>query len=176
VRWRLSNPNNLGAPLVFSVVGELPGWWQVLVPARPNQSVGWVEAGTVRIEIDPYSITATLHRHEATVYRYGHVLWRLRIGVGARSAPTPTGRFYLTELLRAAQPHGAYGPFAYGTSAFSNVYSEFEGGNGQIGVHGTDDPSSIGASVSHGCIRLHNADITRLASTVPAGTPLTVVA
>lgn len=173
-RWRLANPNNLGAPLVFEVVGQLPGWWQVRVPARPNGSFGWVSASDVRIELDPYSMTASLHRHVLTVYKYGEVMWRLRIGVGAPDAPTPTGQYYLTELLIAAHPGGPYGPYAYGTSAFSNVFSEFEGGNGQIGVHGTNNPASIGASISHGCIRLHNADISKLAHVIPAGTPLTI--
>lgn len=172
--WRMSNPNNLGAPLVFEVVGQQPGWWQVRVPARPNESVGWVSASDVRVELDPYSMTASLHRHVMIVYKYGKVMWRLRVGVGAPDAPTPTGRFYLTELLIAAHPGGPYGPYAYGTSAFSNVFSEFEGGNGQIGVHGTNNPASIGASISHGCIRLHNADIRRLAHVIPAGTPLTI--
>jgi len=173
-RWRLANPNNLGAPLVFEVVGQQPGWWQVRVPARPNESLGWVSASDVRIELDPYSMAASLHRHVLTVYKYGEVMWRLRVGVGARDAPTPTGRYYLTELLIAANPGGPYGPYAYGTSAFSNVFSEFEGGNGQIGVHGTNNPASIGASISHGCIRLHNADIKKLAQVIPAGTPLTI--
>ena len=59
-------------------------------------------------------------------------------------------------------------------SAFSEVLSTFGGGPGQIGLHGTDDEASIGQSVSHGCIRLSNADITELAQLLPLGTPLTI--
>lgn len=174
--WSLRNPNNLGAPLVFTVIGESPGWWKVELPLRPNGSVGWVSVSDVLIELDPYSVIASLSRHTLTVVRYGRVVRRFPIGVGRPTAPTPTGTFYLTELLEAAHPDGPYGPFAYGTSAFSDVFSEFEGGPGQIGIHGTNDPSSVGRNVSHGCIRLHNSDMAKLATMVPAGTPLTIEA
>jgi lipoprotein-anchoring transpeptidase ErfK/SrfK len=40
------------------------------------------------------------------------------------------------------------------------------------GIHGTDEPNSIGHSVSHGCIRMHNADVEKLYSMVPVGTPV----
>ena len=87
------------------------------------------------------------------------------------------GNFYLTELLQASpSAPGAYGPYAYGLSAFSDVFSEFEGGPGQIGLHGTSDPSSVGASVSHGCIRLPNDTLRRLFSVALAGTPVIIVA
>jgi lipoprotein-anchoring transpeptidase ErfK/SrfK len=174
LHWSLANPNSIGAPLVFHVVGQRGLWWKVQLPARPNGVLGWVSASDVNIEVDPYSVVASLSKHMLTVADAGQVVMRLRIGVGRPTAPTPTGKFYLTELLQARNPHGAYGPYAYGTSAFSDVFSEFEGGPGQIGVHGTNDPSSIGRNVSHGCIRLHNADMARLAGVVPAGTPLTI--
>jgi len=54
------------------------------------------------------------------------------------------------------------------------VLYSFGGGPGQIGIHGTNDPSSVGRSVSHGCIRLSNAAITRLAQELPLGTPVTI--
>ncbi|HEX5489725.1 MAG TPA: L,D-transpeptidase [Candidatus Udaeobacter sp.] len=38
-----------------------------------------------------------------------------------------------------------------------------------IGIHGTDDPGSIGHAVSHGCIRLANWDVVRLATKIKAG-------
>lgn len=174
VRWRLGNPNALGAPLVFSVVGQRPGWLQVRVPARPNHSVGWIRSGDVYLAVDRYSIVVSLSRHRLDVRLYGRALFHLSVGVGRASAPTPVGNFFLTELLQGPTTTGPYGPYAYGTSAFSDVYSEFEGGPGQIGMHGTNDPSSVGANVSHGCIRLHNADITRLAHLVPVGSPITI--
>jgi hypothetical protein len=174
VRWRLHSPNESGAPLVFFVVMQRGDGWEVRVPTRPNGATGWVRDSDVELQVDPYELRASLHRHTLAVYKDGQRIRVFTIGVGRPSAPTPTGRFYLTELLEAADPNGPYGPFAYGTSAFSDVFSEFEGGPGQIGVHGTSDPSSIGRNVSHGCIRLGTRDIRMLAHMVPAGTPLTI--
>jgi lipoprotein-anchoring transpeptidase ErfK/SrfK len=39
-------------------------------------------------------------------------------------------------------------------------------------LHGTNNPASIGQSVSHGCIRLRNEDIQTLYEMVPVGTPV----
>jgi lipoprotein-anchoring transpeptidase ErfK/SrfK len=55
------------------------------------------------------------------------------------------------------------------------VLTEFGGGDGQVGIHGTNDPSSIGRPVSHGCVRVANDVITRLATTIPIGTQVTIV-
>ena len=95
--------------------------------------------------------------------------------VGRSVLPTPTGRYYIVELLKQPNPNGVYGPYAFGTSAFSKVLYHFGGGPGQIGIHGTDEHGSIGHSVSHGCIRLRNRDIVRLAHLLPLGTPITIL-
>ncbi len=91
---------------------------------------------------------------------------------GTGDTPTPLGTFYLVELLRPT--NGGYGPYAYGLSGFSEVLDDFGGGPGQIWLHGTDDPDSIGRAVSHGCIRLSDEDITLLAETLPLGTPVVI--
>ena len=43
-----------------------------------------------------------------------------------------------------------------------------------IGIHGTNDPDSIGRSASHGCIRLANWDVIKLAELVKSGTSVTI--
>jgi len=174
VTWRLHNPNDSGARIVFLVLARRGTGWDVRVPARPNGAVGWVRNSDVVLQIDPYALRASLRRHTLVVYKHNRRVQVMSIGVGRPSAPTPTGSFFVTELLVAANPNGPYGAYAYGTSAFSDVYSEFEGGPGQIGVHGTNDPSSVGRNVSHGCIRLGDGDLSALAQIVPAGTPLTI--
>lgn len=173
-RWQLPNPNSLGAPLVLLVIDQhRAGSVHVYVPVRPNGATGWVRNVDVTMFYDPYRLAASESRHRLTVFKYGKAIARFPIAVGRPTAPTPTGMFFLTELLQATKP-GPYGPYAYGLSAFSSVYSEFEGGPGQIGLHGTSDPSSIGHSVSHGCIRLFNSDMAKIAKMVPAGTPITI--
>jgi lipoprotein-anchoring transpeptidase ErfK/SrfK len=97
------------------------------------------------------------------------------VGVGRRAVtPTPFGLYYVTELLKQSDPAGPYGPYAFGLSAHSDVLHEFAGGNGEIGIHGTNDPSAVGTNVSHGCIRVYNSVISRLAHELPLGTPVRI--
>jgi lipoprotein-anchoring transpeptidase ErfK/SrfK len=168
----LANPQPSGAPLVFRVVGQRDGWVQVQLPRRPNGSTGWVPDSAVSLSTTVYAIVVTEADNTLDLYRAGKVVDSYPVATGTGGTPTPTGRFALTELL--APTNGGYGPFAYGTTAFSDVLNSFGGGPGQIGLHGTEDASSIGQAASHGCIRMHNADITTLAKTLPLGTPFQV--
>ena len=63
---------------------------------------------------------------------------------------------------------------AFGLSGFSEALDSFNGGDGRLGLHGTDDPTSIGSDSTHGCIRLTNDAIVQLAETVPLGTPVAI--
>ena len=94
---------------------------------------------------------------------------------GAPGTPTPTGHYYIRVLIKAPNPNTVYGPYAYGLSSHSDALSSFEGGDAEIGIHGNDDASVLGGSVTHGCIRIDNAEITRLAGMLPLGTPVDIV-
>jgi lipoprotein-anchoring transpeptidase ErfK/SrfK len=98
------------------------------------------------------------------------VIWSARVGVGAPGTPTPAGRFYVREKIRNLAGDPLYGPWAIGTSAYSRL-SEWPGG-GVIGIHGTDRPGLIPGRPSHGCVRLRNADVTKLVQKLPLGTPI----
>jgi lipoprotein-anchoring transpeptidase ErfK/SrfK len=76
------------------------------------------------------------------------------------------------KLLAIGGP--AYGPYAFGTSAYAPSLSEWPGG-GVVGIHGTDQPGLIPGRPSHGCVRMRNADITRLWRLMPVGTPINIV-
>ena len=171
---RLASPTPVGEPLVFLVARRGAGWEQVYLPRRPDGATGWVMDRDVDLAWNPYSLRVSLRAHELVVLARGHVLARYRAAVGRSVLPTPRGRYYLVELLKQPDPNGLYGPYAFGTSAFSRVLYSFGGGPGQIGLHGTNDPGSIGRSVSHGCIRVPNAAIVRLAHELPLGTPVTI--
>ncbi|MGN8048359.1 L,D-transpeptidase family protein [Curtobacterium sp. 22159] len=172
VTTTLSNPQSSGAPLVFLVVAQQEGWAQVQLAQRPNGSTGWVASSDLELSSDPYAIVVTTATNTLDLYEGGKVVRSYPVATGTGGTPTPTGRFALTELL--APTNAGYGPYAYGTTAFSDVLNSFGGGPGQIGLHGTDDSSSIGTDSSHGCIRMHNADITALAALLPLGTPIQV--
>jgi lipoprotein-anchoring transpeptidase ErfK/SrfK len=168
----LDNPNENGAPLVFLVEQAQGEWLNVLLPIRPNGSTGWIRAADVTVAANPYSIDIALAEHRLVVHKGDEVVVDTRIGVGTASTPTPGGKYYIKELLQPSDPGGAYGPYAYGLSGFSNVLEEFNGGDGVIGIHGTDEPEAIGRDVSHGCIRVDNDTITQMAAVLPLGTPV----
>ncbi|HLX32943.1 MAG TPA: L,D-transpeptidase [Gaiellaceae bacterium] len=170
----LRNPNAVGGPLVFLVVQRTKGWERVLLPRRPNGSTGWVRDRSVALALDPYRVVVSLHSHSLQVWKGAKPIHTEKAGVGRSVLPTPLGTYYLVDLLKQPDPSGPYGPYAFGTSAFSNVLYSFGGGPGQIGLHGTDDPSTLGTSVSHGCIRISNAGITQLAHLLPLGTPVRI--
>ena len=168
----LDNPNENGAPLVFLVEQTQGAWLNVLLPIRPNGSTGWIRAADVTVAANPYSIDIALAEHRLVVHDGDVVVVDTEIGVGTASTPTPGGKYYIKELLQPSDPGGAYGPYAYGLSGFSNVLEEFNGGDGVIGIHGTDEPEAIGTDVSHGCIRVDNDTITQMAGMLPLGTPV----
>jgi lipoprotein-anchoring transpeptidase ErfK/SrfK len=169
----LSSPTSSGDPLIFLVSGPIVGstWLHVYLPQRPNNSEAWVHTTAVTLSADNYLIAVNLATHTMTVFRGGLATMSIPIGEGRSALPTPTGRFFIVDLLKQPDPTGEYGPYAFGLSAFSDVLQSFGGGPGEIGIHGTDDPKSVGASLSHGCIRVANATIVTLASLLPLGTP-----
>lgn len=173
--WRrLRNPTAQGVPLVFLVRHRQPQRLQVLLPVRPNGSVGWIRPAQVRLTATAYRMDVSLRTRRLVVRDGDRTVLSAPVAVGRKRTPTPVGRFYVTSLLKPPDPHGAYGPYAFGLSAFSDVLFHFGGGPGQIGLHGTDRPGLLGKSISHGCIRLSNHDVRRLARVIPLGTPVTV--
>lgn len=174
VQLSLANPNSFGAPLVLLVVGEQAGWYQVSLPVRPNGSTGWVSAADVAVRELPYQLTVQLHSHTVTLWQDGKALRAFPTAIGSPGAPSPTGLFYVNVVIdnRAGSP--AYGPWALGLTGYSDVYQHFSGGNGQIAIHGTNEDASVGQPMTHGCLRLHNPDISTLAGMVTLGTPVYV--
>jgi len=168
----LTNPQPSKNPLVLEVLNLEPQWIGVALPVRPNGATGWVLRSQVSLTADPYRLDVDLAGHRLVLSRLGAVVVSTPIAIGAPGTRTPTGEFFVTELIKLTDPAGTYGPFAFGISAHSNFLTEFDGGDGQIGIHGTDDASGIGHDVSHGCIRLPNNELVQLVGVVPLGTPV----
>jgi hypothetical protein len=94
------------------------------------------------------------------------------VGIGRERWPTPRGTFIVRNRLgRFSSPQ--YGPVAFDTSARSPTLTDWPAG-GFVGIHGTDRPDLIPGRVSHGCVRLRNPDILRLARLMPVGTPVEI--
>jgi lipoprotein-anchoring transpeptidase ErfK/SrfK len=149
-------------------------WLRVRLPGRPNGHAGWISTNRTLQTSTPWRLRVTLSTRRLTVYRGGKVRRRFRVVIGKPSTPTPRGSFFVEESL-ALSSYESGGPFALATSARSNVFQEFEGGPGQIGIHGTNNLSGTpGSAASHGCIRLRTRAITWLARRIGAGIPLTI--
>ncbi|MFC5471782.1 L,D-transpeptidase [Cohnella suwonensis] len=82
------------------------------------------------------------------------------VGIGKMLTQTPTGEY--TIVNKQASPGGPFGAYWMGLS------------KPHYGIHGTNDPGSIGFEVSHGCIRMYNEDVLLLNSLVPIGTRVTI--
>ena len=149
-------------------------WTRVRLPGRPNAHTGWLPTAQTRRSATSWRLALKLSTRRVTVYQHGTVVRRFSVVVGNPSTPTPRGRFFIEEALAlSGAPHG--GPFALATSARSTVLQEFEGGPGQIALHGTNGLSgALGTAASHGCIRLSTGSITWLARRIGAGVPLTI--
>ncbi len=173
----------LGGPQVFLVAGgpgearatRRPGglWYRVLLPIRPNGTTGFLPASAVRLSATPYRLVVERARFRLKLFEGSERVATFPVGIGTGATPTPVGRFYLASLLRPPTAGSIYGTYAYGLSGYSDVITDWEGG-GIIGLHGTNDPSSVGRAASHGCIRMRNPDIERLVRILPLGTPIEI--
>ncbi|MCO7175968.1 L,D-transpeptidase [Sporolactobacillus kofuensis] len=98
--------------------------------------------------------------HELNLFDDHRLLNTYPIGVGKMVTPTPAGTY--TIINKQVNPGGPYGGLWMGLS------------RPHYGIHGTNDPSSIGKDVSHGCIRLFNSDVLELSSKAPVGTQVVI--
>jgi len=166
-------------PTIFSIRGALvdarckPRSYLVQIPKRPNGVTAWVPAAQVEVAKVSTRIVVDLSERRVRLYRGGELVLSSKAAVGAPATPTPTGRYYVNQKLLPIDAAGPYGPGAIGISAFSPVLTGWAQG-GPIAIHGTNQPWSIGHSVSNGCIRLPNALLKRLFAGAPAGTPVLI--
>ena len=169
-----------GYPSVLPVIATQPGWLEVRLAQRPNGSTTWVQQSDVTLSTTPYAIVVDLGRNHVDVFQNGAQIFNFAAGVGAPDDPTPTGNYFMTMIYPPPGP--GYGPFVLVTSDHSDSIADWENsGDAIIGIHGPIDSyadseiGTTGAQISHGCIRLHDADLARL-SMIPAGTPIEVIA
>ena len=172
LRWQTED----GPPEVYVVLRSRrvrgATWMQIRVPGRPNGRKGWVPGEALGGLHEVHTaLTISQRTLTATLTERGRVIWSSRVGMGAPGTPTPKGRFWIRERLRGFG--GSYGPWAFGTSAYSNTLTDWPGG-GVIGIHGTDAPGLIPGRPSHGCVRVPNWNIVRLARLMPIGTPVRI--
>lgn len=172
---KLPGTTILGTTMVVGLIGEPHnGWAKVLLPMRPNGKTGWIRTDDTQLFVVSGKIVIDVSDRTLTYYQNEIEVLTASVAVGSEVSPTPVGRFYVTDSVTLTKAGTPWGPHALGLSARSEHVTEFNGGDGIIGIHGTSQPSSIGKAASLGCVRLHNDEITRLHSLVPVGTPVEI--
>jgi lipoprotein-anchoring transpeptidase ErfK/SrfK len=168
-----------GVRTVLPVVGQATTpdgvkWLRVLVPGRPNGRTGWIKRQGTLPRATGWHLVVRTSGHRVLAYFHGGLVRSFAAIVGKPSTPTPRGQFFVEERMRvgAGVPGG---PFALALSARSNVLRRFEGGPGQIALHGIANlGGTLGTAVSHGCVRLGNRSIRWMARRIAAGVPVTI--
>jgi lipoprotein-anchoring transpeptidase ErfK/SrfK len=107
-----------------------------------------------------YRIIVDLSDRKLYLLDRNRVIKSYPVGIGKMLTHTPAGQFFIVN--KQPNPGGPFGAFWMGLSKL------------HYGIHGTDNPSSIGKEVSHGCIRMYNHDVLELSSIVPIGTHVTI--
>jgi lipoprotein-anchoring transpeptidase ErfK/SrfK len=169
-----SDTQNLVLILTQRDVSATQTWYRVRLPILPNNSTGWVRADDLTT-IRSVSTYLVIYRKlfTATLYHRGRPVFRTRVGVGKPYWPTPSGDFYIREVLTGYHDP-FYGPVSFGTSGRSSILTDWEGGGGVVGIHGTNTPGILPGRVSHGCVRMKNGAVLRLFRLMPLGTPVAI--
>jgi lipoprotein-anchoring transpeptidase ErfK/SrfK len=175
--WFVQGNSTDPVPQVFGVVKGTTrvGWVHILLPVRPNGTTAWVHADDVTLNSIFYHVTVHLKTHTLVATSGHSVILTDKVAVGKSSTPTPTGHYYIRVLFQATDPNTVYGPWDFGLSAHSDALSSFDGSDAEIGIHGNDDASVLGFDVTHGCVRMSNDGITKLAGILPLGTPVDIL-
>lgn len=169
--------NQLNSPQVFDLLKAVRAggrtWYKALLPVRPNGTTGYVPGKALKVTYTTFRLQLERAKFRLTLFDGCDKVRSFPVGIGTGATPTPVGRFYLTGLFKPPDTTTVYGVSIYTLSGFSDVLTNWKLG-GIIGLHGTNDPTSIGRNASHGCIRMRNRDILALEKLLPLGTPIVI--
>ena len=172
---RMPRRTRFDSPRIVTVVRRRGRWLGVLAPELPNGRVGWVDGRRgVRLYRTDWSLEALLSRRRLVVRRAGQVVERIPIAVGRPSAPTPTGRFAVTDRLRTGSEAGPYGCCVLALTGHQPKIPQGWGGGDLLAIHATPAEQTIGHAASLGCLRARNADMRRLVRQIPLGTRIRI--
>lgn len=171
---RITTKTQFGSRDTALVVRHVPGWLGVVTTQGGNGKVGWIPLSAVSLDRVNWELKVSLSARRLTVLKGGRVVKRYTVAIGQPAAPTPTGRFAVTDRLTTGDPAGPYGCCILALSARSpHAIQGWDGGN-RIAIHSTPEVSSIGEAASHGCLRLTLAEGRWLLGHVPLGTPTVI--
>lgn len=167
----VSTKTIFGSPQVLSVARTSGRWLGVVSPQAGNNHLGWIPASDTSLGRVNWELKVSLAARMVTVLDNGRALKHYTVAIGRPTAPTPTGRFAVTDRLTTGDPSGPYGCCILALSAEApHAIQDWSGGN-RIAIHSTPETSSIGLPISHGCLRLTLAEGRWLINHIPLGTP-----
>jgi lipoprotein-anchoring transpeptidase ErfK/SrfK len=174
VLGKLAVKTAFGSPAAMWVVRHSGHWLAVVSPTAGNNHVGWIPASVASLSRVDWELKVSLSARKLTVLDNGRVKQRYSVAIGAPDAPTPTGRFAVTDRLLTGDPAGPYGCCILALSAKApHAIQDWSGGN-RIAIHSTPETETIGEAVSHGCVRLTLAEGQWLINHIPLGTPAVI--
>ena len=168
---RLGTKTEFGSPQVLWVAQRSGRWLGVVSATAGNNRVGWIPASGVSLSRVTWQLRVSLSARKVTVLDNGRVSQRYTVATGAPDAPTPTGRFAVSDRLLTGNPSGPYGCCILALTAKApHAIQDWSGGD-RIAIHSTPETNTIGEAVSHGCLRLTLAEGRWLINHIPLGTP-----
>ena len=173
---RLDGRTEFGSPTTLAVAAQRGRWLGVVTTHVANGRLGWVDPqeSAVRTSATRVRVVIDLSERRLVVRRGGEVVRKMTVAIGRSTSPTPVGRFAVTDKLPGSRYGSYYGCCILALSAHQpNLPPGWTGGD-RIAVHGTNNPSSIGAAVSAGCPRASAEDMRVLMRVVPLGAPVVV--
>jgi L,D-transpeptidase catalytic domain len=176
VTMTLGAATEFGSRRVLGVAVRRGPWLGLVTSERPNGRLAWVRRGHggLRLRRTRYALHGDLSERRLELRRDGRAVRRLRVAIGGPGAPTPTGRYAITDKLDGS----SFGPY-YGCCILAlsghqpNLPAGWPGGD-RLAIHGTDAPGTIGTASSAGCLRAADSNLRALMRRVPLGTPVFV--
>jgi hypothetical protein len=148
-------------------------WGKVQLPYVWPRTDGWIPLRGLNRGTTGVVVSIDLSEHTVRVYQHGQLRYRVAAATGSSWSPTPPGDYVVTDRV----PFGAGSPlgsFAFGISGIQpRLPAGWSGGN-QLAIHGTNDPSSIGRSVSAGCVRVSEWSLAHFEPLLQLGTPVLI--
>lgn len=175
VKTKWGGPTQLLVKGSERTAGKL--WLDVRVQGRPNGSHGWIPADLAQVSQTPFRIEISRATKSLRLVKAGRTVRTIKVVVGAADTPTPAGSFAIADKLELKTGGAFLGKWVLPLTAYSDVLKTFDGGIGQIALHGRGGASlkqPVGTAASHGCVRIENSAITKIAMAVPTGTPVNV--
>jgi hypothetical protein len=166
-------PTELVNTTWLPIVAQQPGWAEVLLPSRPNDTAAWIYLDNkVTLADSPYRIVVDREHFSLSLFNNNREVGYWSVGVGAPSTPSPVTRTFIMSSIKDTQP--SFSPIILATGAHSNVLATFDGGPATIGIHGWPTTDVFGKQISNGCIRIPSDALRVLSTVVPIGSPVLI--